>query len=125
MARDLVTVVQPVRDASNSVATATITKTAISAANGATIVGATGVKDNSLTIVVETTLGGTVTIKAGAYHNAVLGDLAVPVEASTSYAIKIENPSRFQKADGNIDIDFTSVTGYIYAVGKHAGLEAS
>lgn len=122
MARDNITVVEPTLEASKSAAHAEITATTISATNGGTIVGATGVKDNSLTIIVNATTAGTVTLKAGAYHNAVMGDLAIAC-ASGLNAIQIENPSRFQKEDGNIDVDFTTVAGTIYAVGKHAGLE--
>lgn len=123
MARDNITVVEPVLEASKSAAYKAVTPTTISTANNATIVGATGVKDNSLVVIVNATTAGTVTFKAGVYHNAVLGDLAVPCGTGLT-AIQIENPSRFQKTDGNIDVDFTTVAGTIYAVGKHAGLEA-
>ena len=123
MARTEITVVEPTLEASKSAAHKNFTAETINTADGATIVGATGVKDNSLVIIVNATSGGTVTIKAGVYHNAVMGDLAIPCESGLN-AIQIENPSRFQKNDGNIDIDFTSVAGTIYAIGKHAGLEA-
>ena len=124
MARDNITVVFPIEDATKSLASAEVTPTVISAANGATIVGATGCKDNSLTVVINPTLAGTVTFKAGVYDNACLGDDSIAVKKDTVTVVHIENPSRFQKADGNIDVDFTTVTGTIYAVGKHAGLKA-
>ena len=124
MARDLVTVHEGTLDTTKSVLTADITKTAISVSNGATLVGATGCKDNSVTVVVEPSANGAITFKAGTYQNAIQGDLTVALTASTPVAIQIERTTRFQKADGNIDVDFaTGTAGYIYLVGKHAGLE--
>ncbi|MCQ2975124.1 MAG: hypothetical protein MJ211_10010 [Bacteroidales bacterium] len=124
MARDLITVLEPTVDTTKSLASATATQTTISTTNNATIVGATGVKDNSLTIIVIATTAGTVTFKAGEYPNSVQGDLAVACEAGAT-AIQIQRPTRFMKKDGNIDVDFTTIAGKIFAVGKHAGLEAT
>lgn len=122
MARDNITVVFPVEDATKSLASNTITATTISTSNGGTIVGATGCKDNSLTIIVDASTAGTVTFVAGVYDNACLGNDSVACSSGLN-VIKIENPSRFQKADGNIDVNFTTVAGKIFAVGKRAGLK--
>ena len=124
MARDLVTVHEGTLDTTKSVLEKNITKTAITVGNGATLVGVTGCKDNSVTLIVEPSASGAITLKAGDYQNAVQGDLTIPLTASTPVAIQIERTTRFQKADGNIDVDFTAGTaGYLYLVGKHAGLE--
>lgn len=65
MARDNITVVEPVLEASKSAAYKAVTPTTISTANNATIVGATGVKDNSLVVIVNATTAGTITFKLG------------------------------------------------------------
>lgn len=126
MARDNITVLNPVYDNSESVATAKITKQAVTVANGITVADAFKNKDNTLFIFVENTANadGTVTIKAGnAYPNSMLGDLAVPVAKSAITAIQIQDPSRFENADGTMDIDFASVfAGNIFAVAKRVGL---
>lgn len=125
MARDLVTVQEGTLDTTKSVFVKELTKTAITVANGATLVGVTGCKDDSVTVIVETTAAGAITLKAGDYPNACQGDETIPLEANKEYALQIQRPTRFQKKDGNIDVDFASGTaGNIYLVGKHAGLVA-
>ena len=71
MARDLVTVHTGTLDTTKSIAVAEITKTAIAVNNGATLVGITGVKDNSHALVVETTAATALTFKAGELQNNV------------------------------------------------------
>lgn len=123
MARDLVTVHTGTLDTTQSIAVAEITKTAIAVANGATLVGITGVKDNSHALVVETTAATALTFKAGELQNNVQGDQTVTLSANKTYYINVERLTRFQKKNGNIDVDFaTGSAGYIYLAGKHAGL---
>lgn len=124
MARDLVTVQTGTLDTTQSVATAAVTKTAITVANGATLVGVGGVKDNSHALIVETSAASTLTFKAGELQNNVQGDLTIELATDKTYYINVERLTRFQKKNGDIDIDFgTGSAGYIYLVGKHAGLQ--
>ncbi len=127
MARDEITLVTPLPDASQSAAVGTVTPKTITQANGTKIVNAFGCKDNSLHITVANTATSAkkLTIKAGVFDNAVLGDLIVPIAASSVNAVIIENPSRFQQADGSILLDYEAgFAGTVYAAGKHAGLSA-
>ena len=64
-----------------------------------------------------------ITIKAGdAYPNSMLGDIVIELPAGTS-AIQLQDLSRFEKADGSIDLDFAEgFDGTIYAVAKWAGV---
>lgn len=127
MARDKITVLKPVYDNSESVATIKATKTAVTQANGIEISKAFENKDNTLFIMVENTANAdsTATIKAGnAYPNSMLGDLSVTLEKSAITAIQIQDPSRFENADGSICIDFASgFTGNIFAIAKRVGLK--
>lgn len=123
MARDLVTVHEGTLDITQSIAVAEITKTAIAVNNGATLVGITGVKDNSHALVVETTAATALTFKAGELQNNVQGDQTVTLEANKTYYIDVERLTRFCKKNGDIDVDFgAGSAGYIYLAGKHAGL---
>ena len=82
-------------------------------------------KDNTLTIVFTNSgeTDGTAIIKKGVYQNAVLGDLNVTLAGGKTTVVKIENPSRFEKADGSLDVEFsTGFGGTVYAFGKKAGL---
>lgn len=124
MARDLVTVQTGTLDTTKSVAVATITKTAITVANGATLVGVGGVKDNSHVLVVDANTATTLTFKAGELQNNVQGDLTIELPTAKTHVINIERLTRFCKKNGDIDVDFgTGSAGYIYLVGKHAGLQ--
>lgn len=127
MARDKITVLKPVYDNSESVATVKCTKQAVTQANGIEISKAFENKDNTLFIMVENTANAdsTATIKAGnAYPNSMLGDLSVTLEKSAITAIQIQDPSRFENADGSICIDFASgFTGNIFAIAKRVGLK--
>lgn len=124
MARDKITVQLPMREATESLEIATITKQSITAANGIEIADALSDKNNSLFIILEPSNTGVVTVKAGdKYPNSMLGDLNVTPTASKVTAIQILDAARFERTDGSIYIDFASgFTGYIYAVAKRAGI---
>lgn len=127
MARDKIDLIEPILDETRCVAVKEITAETITQANGTEISGAFGCKDNSLQITVNNSADAAkkLTIKAGVYDNAVLGDKVISIASKKTVVLLIENPSRFQQKDGAIYIDYESgFTGTIYAVGKHAGLEA-
>lgn len=124
MTRDIINVQYPTLDHTESVANICIEKTTIAPANGATIAEAFSNKNNSLFIVIENTATQSLlTVKAGdAYPNSMLGDIVITIPNGTS-AIQLQDLSRFEKADGSIDLDFaTGFTGTIYAVAKWAGV---
>ena len=132
MARDIIEVLKPVLDNSESVASVKITKQAVTQANGITIKDAFENKDNTLFIMIENTTtvssaaaDSSATINAGnAYPNSMLGNLSVALEKSAITAIQIQDPSRFENADGTLNLDFgAGFTGTIYAVAKRAGLK--
>ena len=127
MARDKINLIEPVLDESRCIAVKEITANTITQANGTEISGAFGCKDNSLQITVNNSADAAkkLTIKAGVFDNAVLGDKTISVSSGKTTVILLENPSRFQQKDGAVYIDYeTGFTGTIYAVGKHAGLES-
>lgn len=127
MARDKINLIEPVLDESRCIAVKEITANTITQANGTEISGAFGCKDNSLQITVNNSADAAkkLTLKAGVFDNAVLGDKTISVSSGKTTVILLENPSRFQQKDGAVYIDYeTGFTGTIYAVGKHAGLEA-
>ena len=132
MTRDAIDVQLPTQDTTMSVEVGTLTKTAVTQANGIKLKKALGNKNNSLQIFIENTTGAgstpadsTVTIKAGnRYPNSMLGDLAVTVAKSAITVIIIDDISRFENGDDSIDFDFASgFTGNIWAVAKRAGLK--
>lgn len=131
MARDKIQVHTMTYDASDSAGSVSITKQAVTQANGIEIEHAYAEKDNSLKIIIEntTTSGGsaadsTVTLKAGDKQNAKLGDLTIALEAGKTTVISpIRDGARFERTDGSIYLDFGSgFTGNIYAAGEKAGL---
>lgn len=128
MARDAITVLEPVQDSSASVEVGTVTKQAVTVANGITISNALQNKNNSLQITIENTYSSadsTLTIKAGnEYPNKMLGDLTVTLTKSKVTVVILEDISRFENRDGSINLDFsTGFTGNIWAVAKRAGLK--
>ena len=132
MTRDAITVQLPVQDVSQSVEVAEITKKAVTQANGISITKALDNKNNSLQISIENTTGAgstpadsTLTIKAGGhYPNSMLGDITVTLKKSAITVVLLEDISRFEKADGSIELDFASgFEGNIWAVAKRAGLK--
>ena len=125
MTRDIIKVQYPTRDHTESVANISIEKTVVTPANGITIEEAFSNKNNSLFIVIdnESEANSTMTVKAGdAYPNSMLGDIVIELPAGVS-AIQLQDLSRFEKADGSIDLDFAEgFTGTIFAVAKWAGV---
>ncbi len=126
MARDVISVILPEVEASQSVATETVTAKTVTVANGIQIKEAAKNKNNSLAIVIQNTAetASSVTFAAGdTYPNSMLGDLDIPVDASTTIVCQIQDLSRFENRDGSINIDFAAgFTGNIYAVAKRAGV---
>lgn len=139
MARDSINVLLPTQDATQSVETGSITKQAVTQANGIKIANALDNKNNSLQIYIEntyTTADSTLTIKAGDhYPNKVLGDLAVTLPKATAGAdsapdvptltvVLLEDISRFENKDKSVCLDFSAnFTGNVWAVAKRAGIK--
>lgn len=124
MTRDIINVQYPTLDHTESVANICIEKTDVVPDNGITIAEAFSNKNNSLFIVIENSATSSLlTVKAGdAYPNSMLGDIVIELPAGTS-AIQLQDLSRFEKADGSIDLDFVAgFDGTIYAVAKWAGV---
>lgn len=95
-----------------------VTNTTITQANGIKIKNAFAGKKESLLIRINNTYAtadSTVTIKAGdKYVNKCLGDDVQPLTKSAESVIIIVDHSRFQNADGSIDLDFSeNFTGTI------------
>lgn len=127
MTRDIINVQYPTLDHTESVANIAITASTVTQANGVTIADAFSNKNNSMFIVISNTATASslLTVKAGdAYPNSMLGDIVIELPTGIS-AIQIQDLSRFEKADGSIDLDFASgFTGTIYAIAKWAGVRA-
>ena len=124
MSRDIINVQYPTLDHTESVANICIEKTDVNVESGVTIAEAFSNKNNSLFIVIENTASESLlTVKAGdAYPNSMLGDIVIEIPAGTS-AIQLQDLSRFEKADGSIDLDFAEgFVGTIYAIAKWAGV---
>ena len=124
MTRDIINVQYPTLDHTESVANICIEKSIVVPANGITIEEAFSNKNNSLFIVIENSASESLlTVKAGdAYPNSMLGDIVIELPAGTS-AIQLQDLSRFEKADGSIDLDFADgFNGSIYAIAKWAGV---
>lgn len=125
MARDTINVQYPTLDHTESIANIAITKTTVTQANGITVADAFSNKNNSLFVVIDTTSSekSSLTVKAGdAYPNSMLGDIVIELPVGVS-AIHIQDLSRFEKADGSIDLDFAEgFTGTIFAIAKWAGV---
>lgn len=125
MTRDIIDVQYPTLDHTESVANISITKKTVIPANGITVADAFSNKNNSLFLVIENEAEAksSMTVKAGdAYPNSMLGDISIELPVGTS-AIQLQDLSRFEKADGSIDLDFpTTFDGNLYAVAKWAGV---
>ena len=124
MTRDIINVQYPTLDHTESVANIGITETVVNQANGITIADAFSNKNNSLFVIIENTgTSSLLTVKNGdSYPNSMLGDIVIELPAGIS-AIQLQDLSRFEKADGSLDLDFASgFTGKIYAVAKWAGV---
>lgn len=96
----------------------TVTKDAIDATNDHSI-DVSAVKDQTLTVYIETTntVAATFAIKAGDYSAASQGDLSITTGSAILQGVKLET-ARFKDNDGLILIDVTStgVTGNLFAV---------
>ena len=124
MSRDIINVQYPTLDHTESVANICIEKTDVTPANGITIEEAFSNKNNSLFIVIENSASESLlTVKAGdAYPNSMLGDIVIELPNGIS-AIQVQDLSRFEKADGSIDLDFAQgFVGTIFAIAKWAGV---
>ncbi len=124
MTRDIINVQYPTLDHTESVANICIEKFDVVPENGITIEEAFSNKNNSLFIVIDNTASESLlTVKAGdAYPNSMLGDIVIELPAGTS-AIQLQDLSRFEKADGGIDLDFAEgFAGTVFAVAKWAGV---
>lgn len=126
MARDKITVQEPVLDAQHSVAVVVPTAKTVTVANGIEISNAFDEKDNTVYLVISNTANAdkNVTIKAGnSYPNKMRGDKVIEVKTATTAIVTIEDESRFENKDGSVYVDFAAgFTGTIYAIGKHAGI---
>ncbi len=126
MSRDIINVQYPTLDHTESVANIAISKKEVVQANGINIADAFSNKNNSLFIVIDNTSSESLlTVKAGeAYPNSMLGDIVIELPAGVS-ALQLQDLSRFEKADGSIDLDFAEgFTGSIFAIAKWAGVRA-
>ncbi len=125
MTRDVIEVQYPELDHTESIANIGITAQTVTQANGITIAEAFSNKNNSLFIVIDNTTeaSSSMTVKSGdAYPNSMLGDIVIELPEGIS-AIQLQDLSRFEKADGSIDLDFAEgFTGTIYAIAKWAGV---
>ena len=125
MTRDLISIQYPLLDHTESIANIGITKQNVNVQNGITIEDAFSNKNNSLFLIIEneSSATSTITAKAGdAYPNSMLGDIVIELPTGTS-AIQLQDLSRFEKADGSIDLDFAEgFSGTIFAVAKWAGV---
>ena len=125
MTRDNINVQYPSLDTTESVASVAVQKQAVTVANGINIKDVFSNKNNSLVIMVENTsdAASSMTIKAGGeYPNSMIGDSAVALAKGVT-AVQIQDLSRYEKADGSIDLDFAAgFAGNIYAVAKWAGV---
>ncbi len=125
MARDIINVQYPTLDHTESVANIGIEKKDVVQENGITIKEAFANKNNSLFVVIDTTTSSSslLTVKSGdAYPNSMLGDIVIELPTGVS-AIQIQDLSRFEKADGSIDLDFAKgFEGTIFAIAKWAGV---
>ena len=125
MTRDIIEVQYPTLDHTESVANIAITKQAVDYTNGITVKDAFSNKNNSMFVVIEndSESGSTMTVKAGdAYPNSMLGDITIEIPVGVS-AIQVQDLSRFEKADGSVDLDFgEGFDGSVYAIAKWAGV---
>ncbi|MBQ6516346.1 hypothetical protein IJI31_04115 [bacterium] len=127
MTRDSVSVILPTPDTTQSVATSTLSATAINAANGVIIPDALANKNNSLSIVVTNastaSASNVILVKSDLYPNALLGNCTISVPQNSTMCIQLQDISRFEQKDGSILINFSSgYSGTIYAVAKSAGV---
>lgn len=123
MTRDIIDVQYPALDHTELVANIGINKIEVN--KGIKIKDAFSNKNNSLFIVIDNTTDkkALLTVKAGdAYPNSMLGDIVIALPTGTS-VLRLQDLSRFEKADGSLDLDFSQgFKGTIFAVAKWAGV---
>ena len=125
MEREIIQVQYPTLDHTESIANICINKHIVDSKKGITIEEAFCNKNNSLFIVINNASEcSLLTVKAGnTYPNSMLGDIVIELPQGTS-AIQLQDLSRFEKADGSIDLDFSEdFEGTIFAVAKWAGIQ--
>lgn len=125
MERKVIEVQYPQLNHTESIANICIDKTAVFSGDKININDAFSSKNNSLFIVIDNTSSqeSLLTVKAGdAYPNSMLGDIVLEIPLGVS-AIQLADLSRFEKADGSLDLDFAEgFNGTIFAVAKWAGV---
>ena len=124
MTRDIINVQYPVLEHTDSIANIVIAKHTVVQANGITIKDAFSNKNNSMFIIIEnnSSTSRLIVKKGDVYPNSMLGDLEIELAEGVS-AVQIQDLSRFEKADGSIDLDFQAgFDGTIYAIAKWAGV---
>lgn len=124
MERQIIDVQYPLLDHSQSVANIGIKKELVKSNQGIKIPHAFDNKHNSLFIVIDNiSTDSLLTVRAGdAYPDSILGGIVIELPAGTS-AIRLQDLSRFEKADGSIDLDFEQdFEGFIFAVAKWSGI---
>lgn len=113
-------VVLPVEDITKSYEVANATADVVTVGGGATIKNAFGNKDNTLVLVLlDCSEGATLTIKAGVYPNATLGDSVITLTAGTN-VLRLQDKSRYEQRDGSINLASTG-TVKVLATAKRAG----
>ena len=126
MAKDVISVYLPDVDASQSVAYTSVESFVVNPENGIVIEKATENKNNSLSILIENTSvseSKAIFVAGDTYPNSMLGDLEIPLEASTTTVCQLQDLSRFENRDGSISLEFpTEFSGNILAVAKRAGI---
>lgn len=126
MARDEISIQNPVMDNTESIGLKTITTKSVTVANGIVLKNAMACMNNTLFVVLANTANSdsAITFKKGnKYPNTMLGDLTLSVASSSTTVFQIQDPARFVDASGDINIDFAAgFTGTIYAIGKKVGL---
>jgi len=126
MTQDIISVFLPDVEATQSVAFTTVEPFAVNPENGIKIEKDTENKNNSLSILIENagTEASKVTFIAGdTYPNAMLGNLEIPLEASSTTVCQLQDLSRFENRDSSINLVFPEdFSGNILAVAKRAGL---
>lgn len=126
MSRDKIIVQYPVTDETQSVATTVVEAANVVAENGICIEKAFDNKNNSLVIMVycSNEAESSLTLKKGdAYPNSILGDLTVKLTAGKTTAVQIQDASRFETKEGELNLDFAAdFSGTIYAVAKTVAL---
>jgi hypothetical protein len=119
MTRDVIKVQCPLLDHTESVANIGIDKKEVT--GKIKIEDAFSNSNNSLFIVIENKNENNelLTVEAGdAYPNSMLGDIGIELPSGTS-AIRLQDLSRFEKADGSLDLDFSEgFKGTIFAIAK-------